>query len=164
MKVQLDEGYHYDGIRRSFSDGKVQRLENLIDKIVVQIAACGAAKVERREQEQKRKEESARREAIWAERERQKRIREKRAELLSHLISIDDRIHRMQQFVKKYRDCHSTLAPTSEISKFLDWVETEIAFAEARIGPEQLEAFLTKHPLMTDDDDSYCWVDFSPFE
>ena len=71
LMVEIDRSSGYDGIRRKFSDGKQQRIENMADKIVTTAAVCAAAAIERRD-------EAARREREWSEMEKRRKEAERR--------------------------------------------------------------------------------------
>ena len=82
LQVRIDE-HSYDGIRRMFGDGKTQRIEDLINAILVGLATCAAAIKAKREEDERRRiehEVAARRRQ---EQQRRDALERKRIEALS---------------------------------------------------------------------------------
>jgi hypothetical protein len=83
LLVEIDKGWHWDSLRRGFGDGKQQRLENMIPKIVIAAVTCATAK---REERIKQAEEAKQREIRARQYEiahRQQALEEKRREALA---------------------------------------------------------------------------------
>jgi hypothetical protein len=153
LLLQLDPGPHRDGIRRKFSDGKRQRLENMVPAILASAAACAAA-------ESARKEEHARWEREWKERERQRqelerrqRLIRKRFEFIDSVREAHEQAERLDRFLTYYVSRSTTEPLPPNLERLVAWAGAQAAQLRRRISAPALEAALATYRLMDDTTD-----------
>ena len=95
LQVILNEGLHgHDGLRRTFGDGKVQRIETLINAILEAFATWSAAIKAKRIEDERRRRESEEAERRCEEQRRRNALEKKRFEALSN--DLEQRYQRQQ--------------------------------------------------------------------
>jgi len=154
LSFELEQVYVFGGVapRRSFRDGKVQRLESMATDIAVGLAVLAAAKSEerlRREEQHRRFEEEQRLRELAA---RAKHIEERRvAGLRSVLVEVDelDRARRLLALLK----AETVGERTKRLSNFLAWVESDLSKREARLLTSAIEDRFATERLFGEDDD-----------
>jgi hypothetical protein len=158
LMIEIDRGSHYDGIRRRFSDGKRQQLENMAERIVTAAATCAAAAVSRREEAARRAKEREEAERRWQEQERRRVLEKKRWEFLESKMSRLETARRLEQFVEDYQSRFPSDMLPDSCGQFLTWVSTQVDLIQAEIDPLKLAAVLDEHALMNDDTKIASWV------
>lgn len=154
LAFEFEDNYFLGGAapRRSFRDGRKQRLENMASDIAVGLAVLAAAKAEdrlkREAQERKREEERRRREQAA----RVKHIEDRRAAGLGTLLAELDELDRLRRLIG--------LLPTGasaqempRVAILLAWAKEHLAKREARLSPQGIEDQLTSDRLFGNDDD-----------
>lgn len=113
---------HGEGIRRIWSDGKRQRIEDCLNDVLTSVVACAAA-------ETAWQEEQTRREAKW-EKERQRRVETERLHLREErrwefLDRCADELERAERAARFLAQLEATAPPvvdaTSPLAQFLRW-------------------------------------------
>jgi len=139
LSISLEPVWHfrYPTPRRSFNDGKQQRLENLLDKIAVGIVVMAAAKAERQREDQER----ARR---WEE-EKQRRETEARRKYVegrrqAELAGLLEALQRTDRFERLLSCAGSAIEKGNDdrISMFRDWLQSQIDEDRHLLSPEGL--------------------------
>lgn len=83
LRVLINEGqYGYNGLRKSFGDGKTQRLENLVNAILEAFATWSAAIKAKRIEDERRRQEREEERRRWEEQRRRNALEGKRVEAL----------------------------------------------------------------------------------
>ncbi|MCA0909792.1 hypothetical protein [Qipengyuania gaetbuli] len=143
--------------RRSFNDGKRQRLEDLADKIAIGIAVVAAAKAERKrkddEQARLYKEQRQRREREA----RLKYIEERRSDELALLLDTQSRLQKLETLLAL---AHAQPGETinSRVQEFRRWLRGQVDETRALLTPAGLEGRFSELNLFGPDDDR----DFRP--
>jgi hypothetical protein len=126
LQVIINEGhYGHDGLRRTFGDGKTQRIETLINSILEAFATWSAAvKVKRIEDErpkQEREEEERRRE----EQRRRNALEEKRIEVLTKDIERRQQGQQILDFVAVVEERLSAggYDDQESVREWIDWAK-----------------------------------------
>lgn len=158
LVARLDEGLHRDGVRRGFSDGKRQRLENLIPAILASAAACAAAEKAGREQRAKWQREWEESERKRLEAGRRQRLKEKRFEFLHSVQETWDDADRLERFVDGYVSAYPEASLPSNVLQLIEWVRAQSTELRNSIRPETLETVLGHFSLMDDDIDIPSWT------
>ncbi|MPZ51093.1 MAG: hypothetical protein GEU75_17645 [Dehalococcoidia bacterium] len=144
LRITINEGvYGYNGVRKSFGDGKTQRVEDLMNDLFEALATWSAAiKAERHEQElwqREWKEKERRRE----EHQRREALESKRAEALTRDLK---RWRKGQGILQLVAEVEEKLAASdaSELEEATQWIEWAKSYA-ARLDPirEDLPRLLT---------------------
>jgi hypothetical protein len=145
------EGYG-DGIRRSWSDGKTQRLESLIDSIGVGLDALLAVRKARREEPEER-------ERKWQELSRRRDLKRRRAErekdrltYLNEVMELEREIEELRQWVtaaKPKAEC----VPASDFARLFNWAQQRLNVLVEKVTLERLEGDLQAKRLFPETDD-----------
>jgi hypothetical protein len=138
--------------RRSFSDAKIQRLENMSGEIAVGLVVLAAAKSEeerRREAQRRAYEEERRRRQ---ETLRAKHIAERRASALEEILA---ELGHLRHFRTLLNDLErtGTTHDTARVAEFLRWAHGELSRREAALTPPGLEERFGAARLFGGDDD-----------
>lgn len=138
--------------RRSFRDGKTQRLENMANAIAVGLAVLAAAKTEDRlwrEADARRAEEERQRRELAA---RRKHINDRRIGGLSALLTEIDELDRLRRLLAMLV-AEVPAQPTPRLSAFLTWAKEHLAVREAHLSPQSIEARFAAEQLFGETDD-----------
>jgi hypothetical protein len=160
LTLEIDNGSQWDGLRRRFSDGKRQRLENLIGHIMTALATCAAARKAKREEQARRHREWQEQEKRNREIERRNTLESKRYQFLERQMKLFERARRIDLFVGEYVARHSEAELPSSCQEFICWAR---AYAEAvrdAAAPACLAPVLEKFDLMNDATEIDSWVTF----
>lgn len=160
LQLELDKGYHYDRIRRKFSDGKRQRIEDLLDQVLTSAAMIAANEKAKREQALLRKLEYEEADRRRKEADRLERLRAKRWELLEQQMSQLEKAQRAENFILAFREANAGQELTMDCEKFLQWTEAEARRLRSALSPEVIARMLEQHRLMDDTTDIYSWAQF----
>lgn len=149
--------YHQPTPRRSFNDGKRQRLEDLVDKIAIGIAVVAAAKAERKrkddeqariyEEQRQRREKEA----------RLKYIEERRSDELAILLDTQSRLEKLETLLAL---AHNEPGDgiDSRVHEFRHWLQCQVNETRALLTPAGLDERFSELNLFGHDDDR----DFRP--
>lgn len=144
--------YHHSTPRRSFNDGKRQRLEDLVDKIAIGISVVAAAKAERGREEEKRarKREEQRRARESAA--RSKYVEDRRQTELTDLLA---KLQRTDQFEQLLSRLAGRAEPDHDrrITLFESWLQSQIDQSRQLFTREGLETHFKNLDLFGQDDD-----------
>ncbi|AWW72927.1 hypothetical protein CD351_00630 [Erythrobacter sp. KY5] len=143
--------------RRSFNDGKRQRVEGLVDKIAIGIAVVAAAKAER-----KRKDDE---QARLYEEQRQRRemkarfeyIEERRSDELAIILETQSRLEKLETLLALTNNDPGE-GIDSRVQEFGHWLRCQINETRALLTPSGLEERFSELNLFGPEDDR----DFRP--
>lgn len=145
--VQI-EGYGSDGLRRRWSDGKTQKIDLMLDEIVVGIRAYLAGKKAQREhwEEQERQRQHLQRRR---EKARQRREREtKRLEFLTNLSDQQREAARLAEWLATPQGQNTS----TNLKRMNQWVRDRLAALQSSLNSTGLEASLEKQQLFPESD------------
>ncbi len=114
------------GIRHAWKDGKINRLEDGLNDVVVGlIEAAFQKKAQREEQERERlrQEELERQREAVRQRARQQRAKVRRLERLREATNEHQRLH---EFVAHLHDVVGTVDPDTELGRWLSWANDHV--------------------------------------
>jgi len=146
-----DSLYQHDGLRRTFGDGKTQRIETLINSILEAFATWSAAIKAKRIEDERRKRE-------WEEEERrreeQRRIDGLEGKRVEALLNIIERRQREQQIVELVSAVQSKLdagkyEDPESVQEWIDW---------AKDYAERVDPFGKGLPRLLQFDDFNSWL------
>jgi hypothetical protein len=161
LTVELDSGPHYDRLRRRFSDGKRQRVEDLAEKLVTAAAACAAAAVDRREEAIRRKKESEEWERRRRENERIQTLYNKRIEFIKLVSQRMADAKFFEDFVWNYERLAAGADLTGSVKTLLAWASGEAEAIRAQIRPDRLTEELDAQQLINDAACISSWTKFN---
>ena len=140
------EGYA-DGVRRRWADGKKQRVEALLNDIVIGIEALLAVRQAQREDREERQRQ-------WQEEARRRELERKRAELedrrktfLLSVLDLFSEIDRIERWLSGTTAISSS--PHSNYRRLIDWSNRRLADLMATISPENVEDNLMQNGLFS---------------
>lgn len=141
LSISFEPVWHYGHVtpRRSFNDGKRQRLEDLVDMVAVGIAVTAAAKAERqREDEEKarKREEECRQRDIAA---KSKYIEGRRQAELSSLLDLLQNTDRHEQLLNCIANDIET-GGNDRVAEFKRWLMRQIDRSRQILTRDGLEA------------------------
>jgi len=116
LLLEIDDGYHWDGLHRKFSDHQSSRIEKRISGIIGAILACAAAAKVRRKEEARRKKEAQREERA----RRRQELKEKRHEDLDQKIALWSKAEEMRRFAEAAQK--TIIAPVAETTEWIEWI------------------------------------------
>ena len=136
--------YCGEGIRKVWSDGKRQRLENCLSSIIAGLGAAAegekALRLRREQRERERQEEERRR---WEEEERRRKEEEK-IKHLEKLVGNWNQSRRIREFLSEVEKAAAE-NPTKKTDNLADWLSWAHAYAET-IDPIHLTFHSSAQP------------------
>lgn len=140
-----------DGLRRTWADGKTQRLEGLLDQVVTGIEA-------RLEYEKVRREEREERERQWKELERRKELARRRHEREENRIELLAGLIRARREADEIRTWLSTIGPaespgSGDLARMVKWARSRLASLEQKVSAEGVSSTLSGTSLFPEADE-----------
>lgn len=114
------------GIRHAWKDGKTQRLEDVLNDVVVGLIEAARQKKARREEQER---ERLRQEKLERQREAAKqRARQERAKVrrLERLREATNEHQRLREFVAQLHEVVGTVDPDTELGRWLSWADDHV--------------------------------------
>ncbi len=140
------------GLRRSWRDGKMQVLENLIDDIVggleAHIAAARMWREKREREETERGEFDRRRGLAKARRERESN----RKALLSKLVRTERQAAQLRTWLAS-QEHNIAQTPDPGVARMMDWAREQLALLDAVLNPIRLADDLRTRKLFPETDE-----------
>lgn len=158
LLVDVDQHKYHRGIRRRFSDGKHQRVENLAERIITAVVACAAESKQQRIDDARRQKEFEEAQRRREEQERVMNLAKKRMELHDVVKKWLDRADQMDKFVATYRSSFPTERLPETCEMFLSWISDQASFARNRVAPAKLADTIEHYQLMDDQAKLSSWV------
>ncbi|MDO8798956.1 hypothetical protein [Phenylobacterium sp.] len=156
LALSLVAGYRQDGMRRKYSDGKTQRLEGLIDRVIEALAIYAASEKVWRERQERERLEAIEVEKRRRELERVVQLEEHRLAFLKHQVQRHRRALEVEAFVV---DTEAAGAAEGVVAEFLRWAKGYAAVLRDDISPEVLRRKLERLNLMSNDAKIDSWRD-----
>ncbi|MBW6400874.1 hypothetical protein KPL78_23645 [Roseomonas sp. HJA6] len=139
-----------DGVRRTWADGRTQRLDRMVEDVATGLEAILAARRlqrEEREERERRYQERARRHALA----RQRAEREKKREAFL------DRLMELRREVDALEAWLALTGPTSALvgshARLIGWVTARLETISRRLEPDQISAALDAEKLFPEPDE-----------
>lgn len=138
--------------RRSFNDGKRQRLEDMVDKIAIGIAVVAAAKAKRSQEEEERAKKREKERKAQEAAARSRYIEDRRQGELTSLLLAQQRFDLLEQLrARLFGEAFS--GGESRISVFESWLQKQIDQNRQLLTREGLETHFEIMSLFGQDDD-----------
>jgi hypothetical protein len=136
--------------RRTFRDGKVQRVEDMAIDIAVGIAVLAAAKTTDRLEREERQRQEVEQRRHREQAARAKHIEDRRTAELDQIIGEAQRIDQLTTFLDQIR---SNTGGGERVAELRSWVEGSLEISRERLRGDALEARFAALRLFGDDDD-----------
>ncbi len=151
LALELDQSYH-DGLRRRWSDGKTQRLEDLLNDFFAGVVAYAAAEKVRREERErwKRELEEAERRRVVQEQRRQREA--SRREFLVKRMGAWEKAERIDRFIQAIQPQRLGNDADIKLQKFFSWGRGYAEGLRLQCNPEKLAAALAGSCLFDPDE------------
>jgi len=143
----LSEGRWHDGMRRKFSDGKTQRLEQMIGPVMESLTIFAASEKAARERAEQQRLAAIEAQARREEERRCQALEDKRLEFLGHQMQRHRRAVEVEAFIA---DTEAAGVADGVVADFLTWAKGYAADLRADISPEALREKLERLDLMND--------------
>jgi len=148
LVLKFDQDYAASYIRRSFSDGKRQRLEQLVPAIIEAMKKRAEAVKARRIQDEKRRQEWADAEVLRKDRERQARVDGYRVAFLQRQIERIREIDGLSELIALWQEARESDPGFAELLHFARRYKSEL---EARVAPAAIAERVAALKLMDED-------------
>lgn len=136
LQITHRDMYWLRNCRKSWSDGKKQRIEDRLNQFVaglIAFAACVREREEEEEREARERREEERREKEKAERRAEKRrliqVEQKRVDLLMQQAQCWRASRTLRKYIearkKQYVAAHGDITPESDLARWLDWARQQ---------------------------------------
>lgn len=154
LTLKFEAGWHHHGLRRSFSDGKRQRLEGLIDTIVEAFAAYAQGEKDHRVEVERRRLEAIEEEKRRREAERRHVLETKRMEFLTLQMERHEAATRIESFLGAYpvETCED-----EKVAALLAWAKRRAGRLRALLTVETLREKLDRNDLMNEAAEVSSW-------
>ena len=154
LSVSLEPVWYHSqpSPRRSFNDGKRQRLEDMVDKIAIGIAVVAAAKTKRSNEDEERARERERERRVREAARRRLYIEERRQGDLTRFLLAQQLIDQLEQLQSRLVG-EATSDRDSRISVFESWLQRQIEENRQLFTREELETHFENISLFGHDDD-----------
>jgi hypothetical protein len=148
LVLKFDHAYAAGGIRRTFSDGKRQRLEDLVPPMIESLERRAIASKARREEVAQRQQEWAEQEKRRADRERQIRVEGYRITFLQRQIERQREIDGLSSLIATWQGAEDIDPKFAELVEFAQLYRKSL---QARIAPAAIAERIADLKLMDDD-------------
>jgi hypothetical protein len=150
LAFEFEHAYVAGAPRRTFRDGKVQRVEDMAADIAVGLAVLAAAKTaDRLQREERRKHEEEQR-RLREQAARAKHVDERRTAGVDQILTEMQRIDQLTALLWQLSDDR---AGGDRVREFRLWIEAAIERSRSRLESEALEERFAASRLFGEDDD-----------
>jgi hypothetical protein len=144
--LSLELPNHYFGLRRSWSDGKIQRLEGVLDDATGGVVAYLAAIKARREENEQREKEWRRNERLRTVALARAEREGKRREFVDHFVNLSTEAGNLAAFRQTMnslrRDRHD-----DDLTRMMQWIDRRLAALQKEMAPEGINSSLQARKL-----------------
>ena len=140
------------GLRRNWSDGKRQKIERLVDDIVVGITTYLTGVKAKREQRERWHRERERRQRLAALARAREEREAQRHEYLKRLAAISTEADELKSLLARLRD-RLPAHPSGELASMLEWTEGRLVQLEDELTPDGIASELRERQLFPDVDE-----------
>lgn len=150
LGIEIENRYA-DGLRRSWKDGRRQRLENVIDEIAAGLRAYAVA-VKLKQDELARRQRNWERCARVRARAQARRTREdERKKILDELVAISSEANKLRTWLDETESWTDRANP-DEFNRFVDWAEARLEYLVHAVHPDGIAEALKSRNLFPECD------------
>ncbi len=151
LSVQIAEQY-VGGLRRSWRDGRRQRLENLVDDIVGGIVMYLAGVKAKREEHERWQREWRRQEHLRTLARARDDREKNRRDFLQRFVTISKEVDELHSLLSKLRPLMAGRA-SGELGRMIEWAEAHLRRLESELALEGISSDLRERRLFPEVDD-----------
>lgn len=150
LSVEIDNQY-LTGYRRSWKDGKRQRLEEVIEDISVAIVAYLAGLKLKREERERWHRNWERQSRVRVRAENRRSRENERSKILDELLAVSTEAAKLRTWLTEAEKWPQPIQP-NEFTKFVAWARARLKYLEHAVGPEGIAETLKSRALFPEID------------
>lgn len=150
LSIQIADQY-VRGLRRSWGDGKRQKVEGLVDDIVSGIITYLAGVKARREERERWQREWDRQQRLAALARAREERESRRCEYLKRFVALSTEADELKSFLARLRE-RMPACPSGELARMTEWTEARLQRLEDELTPEGIAADLQERELFPEVD------------
>jgi hypothetical protein len=148
--VQIADQY-VRGLRRSWGDGKRQKVECLVDEIVSGMVTYLAGAKARREERERWQRDWDRRQRLAALARAREERESRRREFLKRFVALSTEVDELKSFLGRLSECMPTRL-SGELTRMIKWTEACLQRLEDELTPQRIAAALQERELFPEID------------
>lgn len=150
LGIELANEY-VEGLRRSWRDGRLQRIERLVEDVASGIITHLAGVKAKREEHERWQREWQHKENLRALTRAREQREERRRKFLEHFVEISTEADELRSFLTRLRE-RMPKSPPGELMRMLEWVEARLECLEDRLTGEGISVALQEQELFPEID------------
>lgn len=150
LGIQIADQY-VRGLRRSWGDGKRQKVEGLVDDIVSGMVTYLAGAKARREERERWQRDWDRRQRLAALARAREERESRRREFLKRFVALSTEADELKSFLARLRE-REPACPSGELARMREWTEARLQRLEDELTPEGIAAALQERGLFPEID------------
>jgi hypothetical protein len=150
LSVEIENQY-LNGYRRSWKDGKRQRLEDVIEDISIGIITYAAGLKLDREASERRERNWERQSRVRARAEKRRNRENERSKILDELVGISTEAAKLRTWLAEAEKWPQP-SQSNEFTKFVAWARTRLAYLEQAVEPGEIADALKSKQLFPEID------------
>jgi hypothetical protein len=150
LSIQIADQY-FRGLRRSWGDGKRQKVEGLVDDIVSGIITYLAGVKARREERERWQREWDRQQRLAALARAREERESRRCEFLKRFVALSSEADELKSLLARLRE-RMPACPSDELTRMREWTEARLQRLEDELAPEGIAAALQEQGLFPEID------------
>ena len=148
--IQIADQY-VRGLRRSWGDGKRQKVEGLVDDIVGGMVTYLAGAKARREERERWQRDWDRRQRLAALARAREERESRRREFLKRFIALSTEADELKSFLGRLRE-RMPACPSGELARMREWTEARLQRLENELTPEGIASALQEREMFPEID------------
>jgi hypothetical protein len=150
LSIQIADQY-VRGLRRSWGDGKRQKVEGLVDDIVSGMVTYLAGAKARREERERWQRDWDRRQRLAALARAREERESRRCEFLKRFVALSTEADELKSFLGRLRE-RMPACPSGELARMTEWTESRLQRLEDELTPEGIATALQERELFPEID------------
>jgi hypothetical protein len=150
LGIQIADQY-VRGLRRSWGDGKRQKVEGLVDDIVGGMVTYLAGIKARREERERWQRDWDRRQRLAALARAREERESRRREFLKRFVALSTEADKLKSFLARLRE-RMPASPSGELVRMTEWTEMRLQRLEGELTPERIADALQERELFPEHD------------
>jgi hypothetical protein len=150
LSIQIADQY-VRGLRRSWGDGKRQKVEGLVDDIVGGMVTYLAGANARREERERWQRDWDRRQRLAALARAREERESRRREFLKRFVALSTEADELKSFLARLRE-RMPACPSGALVRMIEWTETRLQRLEDELTPEGIATALQERELFPEVD------------
>lgn len=150
LSLEIDNQY-LTGFRRSWKDGKRQRLEDVVEDVSLGIIAYAAGAKLKREERERWHRNWERQSRVGARAEQRRNRESQRSKILEELVAISSEATKLRAWLAEAEKWQQPAQP-NEFTRFVTWAKARLDYLEHKVEPDGIAELLKSRELFPDTD------------